>query len=146
LRDVGGFQASLVGLAGNIFIPFSAFSFIIKAAEELFYVRQNKQIKRFSSIDYDESTRLFQESGLLTTAEKQETGMHSPLKFSFCRFVYICLAKYFFDYFRWCYTKSCKQYLKIYNSAEISIKKELDVIRVIKQIRNINITNGDVLN
>ena len=71
--------------------------------------------------------------------------MHSPLRFSFCRFVYICLAKYFYDYFRWCYSKTCLQYLKIYNSAEISIKRELDAIKVIKDIRSLKVINKKTL-
>ena len=59
--------------------------------------------------------------------------------------MYVCLLKRNNDYCRWCYTRRCHKYLRIYNTAEISIKRELDAIKIIKDMRDLKVINKNIL-
>jgi hypothetical protein len=141
LGDLGGVTEVIMIFFGFFLYPISEHSFVIKAAKKLFYARTYRD-DIFVPKD-DPRAEKFIRSNILTNTEVAEVKRHKTVILSIKNNIILylvrqfegCLKTRFYN----CISEKNSQLLFLWNSAQEKIENDLDVIRIIKHLREIRI-------
>jgi len=139
LGDAGGIIETFMLTLGLILFSISEHSFILTAASKLYLVRTTSE-QIFKQVD-DYKSQIFLKSGILSNTEQTEIKKHKFLKIDLKQSLRLFISKFCSLNSRCCNMESdeVKKLSKLYHEAEHKIYHDLNVVRLIKTLKDMKI-------